>query len=292
MAEASVIVLITLMVFGAQYFHNKEIIFPEIAAIACGMLLVDKRSWHVSRIRVWLAIMICAVIGMGVVRYLPLPIIAQMSLGYVIAQLVMYVMQISFAPMISACVLPIMLQSRSVAYLLSAGIMTFLILLCDRLIHGKDEKLVFSNEFTKTNMQDLVLRSLLVAVMIMGAFMMNVKFMAAPPILVAFTEMTHRDHKVRQRFRELVVLSILCIGFACLSRYLLTDTYLTLAALLTIIVDLIVMGYLKFYFPPVAALSVLAMLIPYPAVKVYTFEALASIIIFFACALFFFRKEM
>ena len=97
MAEASVIVLITLMVFGAQYFHNKEIIFPEIAAIACGMLLVDKRSWHVSRIRVWLAIMICAVIGMGVVRYLPLPIIAQMSLGYVIAQLVMYVMQISFA---------------------------------------------------------------------------------------------------------------------------------------------------------------------------------------------------
>jgi hypothetical protein len=128
--------------------------------------------------------------------------------------------------------------------------------------------------------------------MISGSFRSGVKFMAAPPILVAFTEMSHRDHKVRQRFKELVVLSLLCIGFACLSRYVLTDQYLTLAALATIIVDLIIMAFMKFYFPPVAALSLLAMLVPFQYVPVYTFEALASIIIFFACALFFFRKEM
>ena len=41
--------MILLMVAVAEILHEKEILFPEMAALAIGMWIVDKRVWKVKR---------------------------------------------------------------------------------------------------------------------------------------------------------------------------------------------------------------------------------------------------
>ena len=40
--------MILLMTGVAEILHEKEIIFPEIAALIIGMWIVDKRVWHIK----------------------------------------------------------------------------------------------------------------------------------------------------------------------------------------------------------------------------------------------------
>ena len=43
------LIIVVAMVGAAQITGEKEIIFPEITAIAVGMLLAPKRSWQTSK---------------------------------------------------------------------------------------------------------------------------------------------------------------------------------------------------------------------------------------------------
>ncbi len=84
------ITIVTVMTAAACLLNNKEIIFPEIAAIAAGGLMAPNLAWNMDKKRILLFILLCAVLGVGIVILIPLPLWAQMSLAFLLAQISMF----------------------------------------------------------------------------------------------------------------------------------------------------------------------------------------------------------
>ena len=57
------------MVGVSELMGEKEIIFPEMAALTIGMWIVDKKVWTVSRLKLVLLMSIGAIVGVCIVRY-------------------------------------------------------------------------------------------------------------------------------------------------------------------------------------------------------------------------------
>ena len=83
----SVILIVAVMVMTAELLHEKEIIFPEIMALAVGTLVAPKRSWQTSRTLMVILIAICSVGGVLLVRYVPASLWIQMILAFAFCQL-------------------------------------------------------------------------------------------------------------------------------------------------------------------------------------------------------------
>ena len=82
----STLLLVGLMVGIAELLNEKEIIFPEITALAVGYMVAQKRSWKVNGKRMLLLITICATVGVLIVRYSGLTLFPQMIIAFFFAQ--------------------------------------------------------------------------------------------------------------------------------------------------------------------------------------------------------------
>ena len=123
-----VLLIITAMVGAAEILHQHEIIFPEITAIAVGALMAPKMTWNTSRSRILIFIMICALCGVGIVLFVPGPVWFKVTLAYGIAEVIYLCSGTSFAPMISAIALPVLLGTESAVYPIAAFLLTVLML--------------------------------------------------------------------------------------------------------------------------------------------------------------------
>ena len=77
--------LIVIMTATAELSGEREILFPEIAAIATGALISPKLAWKTNYIRLFVMICIGSVTGMFIVSYIHIPIGLQMSSAFLIA---------------------------------------------------------------------------------------------------------------------------------------------------------------------------------------------------------------
>ena len=124
------------MVGAAEILGEKEIIFPEAGAIALGALAAPRLAWRTDKRSVFFLIGICACAGVLIVLYLPLPLAWQLIAAYLFGQAVLLASRTTFAPLISAAVLPVLLQTRSPVYLAAALALTALVLLLRSALEG------------------------------------------------------------------------------------------------------------------------------------------------------------
>ena len=287
------------MTFAAEFLNNREIIFPEIAAIAVGALVSPKFSWNADKPRIFAYISVCACLGVAIVKWMPLPIWAQMIIAFILAQILLVNSKTSFAPMISAAVLPVMLQTETPVYIASATILTALILLC-RTALEKAETLE-RNEFSpiaKPNSEiykKILLRTLFGAAMIVPAILFDFRFVVAPPLLVAFTEFSNPKSKARSTPIKAVALITLCGLVGAALRYSLCVKWeilpLYLVAAITILCVIAIMKAFGLFIPPAGAVSILAMLIPEDAVMMFPLQILAGSTIIMIIAKLFFKDK-
>lgn len=125
---ACTLLVVLIMVGLAEGLQEKEIIFPEMTALAIGTLLAPKLSWQVSRSKMIGLISICSLLGWGISSMLPLPVGVKILLGFAVAQWLLIHSRTSFAPCISAMVLPILMGTKSFVYPVSATGLTLLLL--------------------------------------------------------------------------------------------------------------------------------------------------------------------
>ena len=261
--------IITVMIGLSQILGEKEIIFPEIAALSAGLFLAPKRSWQVSGIRMIVLISVCAVCGVAIVRYVPFPLLGQMILAFAVCQVILGFSRTTFAPMISAMVLPVLLQTDQWIYPLAASGLTALIVLLYRLlIHAGVCKAVF--------------------------LAAGWQFCVAPPLLVAFQEFSNPRSKARNVPVKTVAVIAACAGIGAYGRLFLTETAgvpLTLTAVLTAAGTAAVLLGGKLYLPPAGALAILPMLLPAAALALYPVMVLGGASAMMLLARLFFRTE-
>lgn len=286
-------VVVLAMVFLAEFLGEKEIIFPEVAALSAGCFLAPSLIWKTSYFRMFLTISLCALLGVLIVIYVPLPLWGQFVLAFAIGQAVLYFSRTSFAPLISAIALPVLIQTRSFVYVVAAVGLTFLVVILRFLlekIHAKEEThyepvLIESKEALKLN----VFRIASVALISFFCIRFDVRFCVAPPLLVAFTELTNKSSRAADRPFSVVSLVSLCAVCGSATRILLSSVpyfSLTAAAFFACVCVQVLVKLFRFPFPPAAAMSILAFLIPESAVTFYPVQVLAGISLLTLLALF------
>ena len=77
--------MVMLMVGIAEWTGEKEIIFPEMAALAVGLWVIDKRVWKVGRWQLIGLMTAGAVAGVCIVRYSTLPLLCNLCLAFAFA---------------------------------------------------------------------------------------------------------------------------------------------------------------------------------------------------------------
>lgn len=275
--------IVILMVGAAEITGEKEIIFPEITAIAVGMLLAPKRSWQTSKLRILILITICSILGVWIVLFVPAAKPLQMTLAFAVCQIIFLFSGTTFAPLISAMVLPVMLETESIVYIIAAVVLTTLILLSVTILESADIKQPELYEPTplpqKQDFIDAVVRCIFTALFIFAALRTDFRFAVAPPLLVAFTEFTRPGCKALKKPVKAVLLIGVCAfaGSAC--RYVLTmkfGLWLTVSAAAAALLMIFILRTCRMFLPPAGALTILAMLIPETYVVIYPLQILTG----------------
>ena len=277
------------MVAASELLHDKEVIFPEITAVAIGALAAPKQSWNVSRLRLLLTITAAAIIGVGLV-FVPIPPVIKVSLAMVCAVACVTASKTEFLPAISACVLPVLLGTKSPVYIGSVVVMTSLILLAQLILEkcGLREKSVFTPVQPDKQLFALRIRQIAAAsVICMIPLLTKEIFFIAPPLIVAFFEMSKPNSKLLERSPQAASLMILASVSGVLTRFVLTEKLglpLTVSAALSCAVILAAVCRMKLYFPPSGAIATLPFIIPEGALLRFPFEIAAGTLVFIAAA--------
>lgn len=283
---ALAVLTVMLMTAAAEFSGEKEILFPEIAAIAAGALIAPKFAWKTSKLRLFVLICIGSVLGLLISMFVPLALSVKLCITFLAASLLFQFSGTTFAPVISSVVLPVMLGTNSVIYPIAAAVLTFLILM-ERMLTEKlgiAEKSEFSPEPMpdKNALVRLAARWLIGSIAIVLAVGTGFGFAVAPPLLVAFTEFCRKDSAVRKKPVAITLLIAGCalVGAVCRSVFTLLGWKMFAAAGVTMLIVCIIMKSAKLFVPPAAALSVLAFLIPEEAVITYPLQIAAGTVIF------------
>ena len=280
---AMTVMIVALMVLLSEQTGEREILFPEIAAIAVGMLLAPKRAWRTNRLRVLLLISVSAAAGLFISVFLPNPLWVKMSLAFLVAQGILAVSGTGFAPMISAAVLPVMLGTKSGVYLAAAIGLTVVILLVSFVLEKLGVRAPEPFEPLpapdRTILRRTALKCVLGSLCIFLAVSLNARFAVAPPMLVAFTEFMNPENKAKDHPARAVLLIGLCALAGALCRLIFTVRLglpLTVSAVIACVILLFLLQRFSLYLPPAAAITVLAMLIPEESLALYPAQVLAG----------------
>lgn len=295
------------MIFFSEFFGEKEIIFPEVTALAIGIFLAPKLSWKTNYRRIFILIGFCAISGVCIVRYLPVPIWAQFSIAYALSQIILLCSKTTFAPMISAIMLPVMLQTKTPVYICAAFILTATIILVRLVLEktGVKEKNAYIPQKIdlKKDISLIVIRSMVVLLLSIVIFGMeyDLRFLLAPPLLVFFTEITKRNenmvkeqkveseddkkwmkHQLQIRIKKGIPFITLCAFTGVLCRYIITVLLglpLTLSAVVAILFMIIYLFTFDVFLPPAGAMTILAMLIPESMMLFYPVQVFFGVLI-------------
>lgn len=250
------LILVGIMTFVAEILGEGEIIFPEITALAIGYMVTQKQGWKVNDSRM---------------------------IAFVFAQILFMFSGTTFAPMISAIVLPVMMQTESFIYPIAAFLLTIAVVLFRRFllkVKIRDKEDFQSvNLHAKSDVIDTAVRTICVAVVGFFAIWSGFKFAIAPPLLVAFTEFSRPKNKARNKPVKTVLLITVCAFVGAVSRYVLNITLglpLTVAALTATAIMLVIVYCTKMYIPPAGALTILSMIIPSESVLLYPLQILVG----------------
>lgn len=283
------IALATGMVAASELLHDKEVIFPEITAVAIGALTAPKQSWNASRTRLLLTITAAAIIGVGLV-FVPLPPVIKIPLAMMCAAACVTASKTEFLPAVSACVLPVLLGTKSPVYIGSVVVMTSLILLAQMILEkcGLREKNVFTPVQPDKQLFTLRIKQIAAAgiICIIPALTREILFIA-PPLIVAFFEMSKPHSKLLKRSPQAASLMLLASVAGVLSRFLITEKLglpLAASAAVSCTVILIAVCRVKLYFPPCGAIATLPFIIPEGALLRFPFEIAAGSLIFITAA--------
>ena len=291
LSDGLVLAIVAAMVGAAELTGQSEIIFPEITAIAVGAFLAPRLAWRTDRARMLVTVTLCAVLGVLLVRFVPLPVWGRLTLAYGLAQVVFLLSGTRFAPMISAIALPVLLGTESWVYPAAAFLLTGLILLChwglERL--GLREELRFSPvRPTAEDWRAAGLRLALAAPVIWAALALDCRFAVAPPLLVAFTEFSSPTAAARKRPFRAGAAIVLCALAGTASRLLIQGA-LGLPLILAAAAMIAILRFLGMYVPPAGALAILPMLLPAERLPRYPLQIALGTALFLALALVLFR---
>lgn len=291
------LLMISAMVGLSEATGEKEIIFPEMAALTTGMWIVDKRVWQISKFQFVPLMTLGAIAGICLVRYSPFPLVINLFLAFVFAAFCLVISRTTLIPLISACMLPVLLKTESWIYPLAVCLMSFIILSGQFLMEKTNlrQKIVYTPT-TRIGKQELkqwgrIGGSLLL--FLSGFVYSSHLYIIAPPLIVTYVEFANS----KAGFRNRPVQVFLVLGIAALWGTVLQGIlhhYLGLPeslVALTIVSGLfcLFIGINKL-FAPASAIALLPLIIPQNDLWIFPLQVCIGAALLITIAMLLFLK--
>ncbi|MCH4053947.1 MAG: hypothetical protein LKG38_00835 [Atopobiaceae bacterium] len=280
------------MVWASVALSMPEVLFPETTAILCGAWIQPRQAWNVSRPRMLALMGAGAVFGLGANLLLPwMPLAARATLGYAFCALAMNVAGADMTPMLSAAILPMLLGTDSFVYPIVVVSLVVLVELGQVALErvGLREPIEY-HPFRPPWRQVLRSWGRKLAVFMLTAcpaYAASAPFLAVPPLLVAYTELTRPDFSLRLRpWRAWAALAIAAV-IGCAGRDAVEILELPSPLVVAVAYACLVLAWdgLRTWLPPAGAVVLLAFLVPWQGPWLYAVEVAAGGAVWVAAAI-------
>ena len=284
-------IIVAIMAGASELIGEREIIFPEITAIAVGIIISPKLPWRTSKLRILILIAICSVTGVMINLFLPFPEWVKMAASFVVSQVILILSGTSFVPLISATVLPVMLGTDTFIYPVSAILLTAITISAAAVMEKAGIKETCRCDHVYYGKKDIAaaaVLSVIVSAAVFAALKIDLPLCVAPPIIVAFSEFMRKNNKARQTPVKTVLLIFICACAGTVCRYVLSEKFglqLAVSAAVSSVAMLSALHASKMYLPPAGALAILAMLIPAEDLIYYPAQVFLGVGVFMLVAI-------
>ncbi len=271
----------TLMVLFSELLHTPAILFPEILALLTGMWVMPRMPWKVDRRQIPVLMTVCAVWGAALSRFSPLPTAMTIGVAFFGAALLLLVVRSTLLPVLSACILPVLLGEQSWVYPVAVLVMTLLLVLGQMLLEKLQLRKPQPAETWHWSGREEALRwpiaiGAVTALTAVGVAM-GVPCVAAPPLAVLLSELSFRESPAAPHSLQIWIVTVCCAVAGALSRWLLCIHFglpLTVGALAASTMAMVIFHLLRRPFPPSAALALLPLLLPERLISTYPLQIL------------------
>lgn len=284
-----------LMIAIAEVSGEKEIIFPEICALTIGAWISEQQPWNCNKRKMFFLVSVAALFGMLVTKYVNIPLIFQVALCFGFTGVILTIARTTLIPIISACILPVYLGTKSWIYPISVTIMALIIIVAQWLMEKYNLKP--KNQYTPCEFdikfQIIKWTKLLVVFSIIALipFENQQIYFLAPPLIVTFTEFANTKSPLRNKPFHIIGLLTLASATGCFLRELLNlylHLPLALCAGLACCVLFVAFDRVKTLFPPAGAILLIPLILKAGILPTFPLEVLvgATVLIFTAKFIF------
>ena len=284
--------MVVLMVAVAQFTGEKEIIFPEIAALVIGGWVAERQPWEVDRPKQIVLMAICSFMGIAMVRYAPFSLLTEVLVAFALASALLIIFRCTFLPILSACILPILLQVESVVYPVSVILMVLIVAGVQAGLERRHIRLPRAHAPCRYDYRWELRRFLLLLATLaaVGAVAIGTgwNFMIAPPLIVGMAELADPESPCHTRWPRVYALVALCAVTGGWGRWLLQgvlglSAIPAAAIIMALVLALVVL--LRTPFPPAGAIALLPFLLADKALALYPVQVVVGFTVLMAAAL-------
>ena len=240
--------------------QEKEIIFPEIAALCTGVFLTPKLLWKDTGAGKFLGLMTAsALVGIALAALIPW-VYLRVVLGCAFTLVCLTVFRSGLFPMLSACILPALLSVTTWIYPVSVLGCSLAIVLVKQALGGFQAVATDTDYRSRAVLLPRLTGCLLVLLYALVPCQLGIPPLIAPPLFVLFLELYTEDGKLRRKEWKVCLLAVLSCTLGA-GVTLLTGGPLTAGVLITAGL-LALLRLFGVYLPPVAALCYLPLILP------------------------------
>lgn len=301
--QIGTILLIMGMFAVVDMFAAREILFPEIAALALGFWIMETPPWRGTRFAAWASPTLAALTGVLLQRYVSAPPLMLIGAAFVLVVLQLKLFRSTVFPSISAAILAIITHTTSWLYPLSVGALMAIICLGRFSLEALALKEASEEPPDRLDHQDagdsviheitywgkLLAGALIITTV---ALRYHYLFMIAPPLIVAFVEWSRPDQSLRKKPVRTLLLLFLAAFSGVLWLHLVGSVFhgpLWIFSGLSLLSVFGLYRMLKVSFPPAAALALLPVLVPAADFWLYPLHVFMGGTLFFLMGICFFR---
>ncbi len=263
--------VVVLMCIVARQTGERDIIFPELAALCIGLWVVPKQVWHVGKLQLPIIMTLSATIGVLLNQQLPsLNFSILVLIGFVGVALASMALGVYVPPAFAACILPILTDIRSLNFLWGVLAMSIIVVLGQDMmklvgIRPQAMPVYASPKWPNKKVLrrwSMILASLLPLVIVSGVA--HLPGMLVPPLIVTLVEFSMSGSGFRTRPWQVLFLLVFASMLGSFLVLLSHEAGLPIecGALLAYMIMLGVFGLFSKSYAPAAAMSLIALVLP------------------------------
>lgn len=209
----SAYILVIVMLVGAVVLQQRDILFPEIAGMAMGIMVFQVPHWMKKPVHLWLSPTLGAFIGTSL-NDLSLTPLLKIWFGLVIIVILLHVFRVNFGPTIPATLLPIFLSLHDYVFAVSTAVFTFVIMLAAFRLRNPEKLPSGPLNFRKKT--DTVIITIVLGLWIGLAFATKLEVLVVPPVFALIFEVFHAEKftwkLIPSSLAVLTITAILSVG--------------------------------------------------------------------------------